>query len=171
MIRPTEERDLDAVCRIVNDNWKSVYAGHVGASLLDENGCAERARRLKSDFAAHKLSEFLWEENGEIAAMMSFGDSGGNDAADALEIWRLYAAERFQGMGIGRKLLAFAEQQAEFQGRDRIVIWAFQENIRAVAFYQKHGYCIDKEKYLGEPYCAAGVRLTKTLHPPAEQQI
>ncbi len=167
MIRPLENQDVEAVCRIVNENWKNVYAGYVGPSLLDSDGCAERARRLKSDFASRRFSEYVWDEDGQVAAMLSFGDAGDADAAGMLEIWRLYVAARFQGMGIGRKLLAFAERQAEAQGRKRIVIWAFRENGRAVSFYQKNGYCIDKEKYLGEPYCAAGVRLTKELPPQA----
>ena len=30
MIRPLEEKDIDTVCGIVNENWKNVYSGSVG---------------------------------------------------------------------------------------------------------------------------------------------
>ena len=33
----------------------------------------------------------------------------------------------------------------------------------ALAFYQSHGYRIDKTEDLGEPYMAQGTRLIKTL--------
>ncbi|MDO5409377.1 MAG: GNAT family N-acetyltransferase [Lachnospiraceae bacterium] len=55
------------------------------------------------------------------------------------------------GKGIGKKLLYFAEQQAKENGYKESIIWAFKENIRALSFYQKCGYSIDKEEYLGEP--------------------
>ena len=165
MIRPLEDKDVETVCRIVNVNWKTVYAEYVGPSLLDSAGCAERTRRLKLDFDSRRFSEYVWDEGGQTAAMLSFGEAGDDDAAGALEIWRVYVAAPFQGKGIGRELLAFAERQARAQGREKIVIWAFKKNERAVSFYQKHGYSIDKEKYLGEPYCAAGVRLVKALLP------
>ncbi len=65
MIRPLEEKDIDTVCGIVNENWKNVYSGYVNPLLLNSDGCAERARRLKTDFAARRLSEYVWEEQGD----------------------------------------------------------------------------------------------------------
>ncbi len=167
MIRPLEENDIEMVCSIVNDNWKHVYAGYVNPLLLDENGCAERARHLKSDFTTHRLSEYVWEEDHQVAAMLSIGDTADTDIPGAFEIWRIYVAAPFQKKGIGRSLLDFAEQQAKEQGRKKIVIWAFKGNYRAVSFYQKYGYCINKEEYLGVPYFAMGIRFVKEIREVA----
>lgn len=41
--------------------------------------------------------------------------------------------------------------------------WAFKENIRAISFYEKHGYVKDKEEYLGKPYLAYGIRFNKKI--------
>lgn len=82
---------------------------------------------------------------------------------EAFEIWRIYVAPQSQGKGIGKLLLNFAEEQAHRQGYSKIIIWAFKNNYRAVSFYQKNGYCIDKEEYLGKPYFAMGVRLEKDI--------
>ena len=43
------------------------------------------------------------------------------------------------------------------------MIWVFRRNTHALAFYQKHGYRMDKMEQLGEPYMAEGVRLIKRL--------
>lgn len=160
MIRSLEEKDIEIVCSIVNENWKNVYAGYINPLLLNED---ERIRRLKSDFTTHRLSEYVWEEQNEVAAMLSIGDTADKDMAEAFEIWRIYVAAQFQKKGIGKSLLAFAEQQAKKQGYQRIVIWAFKDNYRAVTFYLKNGYCIDKEEYLDKPYFAMGIRLKKEL--------
>ena len=163
MIRPLEEKDIDTVCGIINENWKNVYSGYVNSLLLNSDGCAERTRRLKTDFAAHRLSEYVYEEENQVTAMLSFGDSADADMAGAFEIWRIYVASRFQGKGIGKMLIDFAEQKAEEQGYKEIVIWAFKNNYHAVSFYQKRGYGIDKEEYLGEPYFSMGIRLKKKI--------
>lgn len=163
MIRPLEEKDIEAVCKIVNDNWKNVYTGIVNPLLTSKDGCAERIRQLKLDFATHRLSEYVWEEDNRVSAMLSIGDTADTDIAEAFEIWRIYVVAQFQKKGIGKSLLDFAQQKAKEQGYKRIVIWAFKDNHRAISFYQKNGYCIDKEEYLGEPYLVMGVRLRKEI--------
>ena len=163
MIRPLEEKDIEVVCGIVNENWKNVYAEYINPLLLNADGCAERIHQLKLDFITHRLSEYVWEEQNQVSAMLAFGDTADTDLAEAFEIWRIYVAPQFQKKGIGKLLLEFAEKQAKRQGYKRIVIWAFKDNYRAVSFYQKHGYCIDKEEYLGEPYLAIGTRLKKEI--------
>ena len=53
--------------------------------------------------------------------------------------------------------------QAKNKGYKEIVIWAFKENKHVIAFYEKHGYKIDKEEYLESPYEAYGVRFNKVI--------
>ena len=163
MIRPLENKDIEMVCSIVNDNWKNVYTGIVNPLLLSEDGCAERIHKLRSDFTTHRLSEYVWEEDNQVVALLSIGDTADTDITGAFEIWRVYVSTKFQKKGIGKLLLDFAQQTAKEQGYKRIVIWAFKDNHRAVSFYQKNGYCIDKEEYLGDPYFATGVRLKKEI--------
>lgn len=163
MIRDLEEKDFKAVCEIVNRNWMNVYNGYVNPLLLNENGCKERSERLIKDFNSHRFFEYVWEEKGEIAAMMSIGDTEDEDKNGAFELWRLYVHPNYQGKGIGSKLIALAEKQAKLKGYSEIVIWAFRENHKGVKFYQKQGYELNKEKFLDEPYLTWGVRLIKCL--------
>ena len=69
--------------------------------------------------------------------MLSFGDTADSDMAGAFEIWRIYVASQFQGKGIGKMLMDFAEQKSEEQGYKEIVIWAFKNNHHAVSFYKR----------------------------------
>lgn len=163
MIRIMKEYDRDIVCKIVNDNWKNGYKDFVNPQLLNSAGCKKRTCELKNDFASGRLEEYVWEENGKAAAMLSFGNTADMDKAGAFEIWRIYITPCFQGKGIGSQLIMFAEQQAKKQGYNEIVIWAFKDNFNAVSFYQKHGYVLEKEEYLGEPYLTMGVRFNKKI--------
>lgn len=163
MIRPLVESDFDAVISIVNQNWKNVYTGYVNQELLNDAGCYERGQQLKQDFINHRLSEYVWEESGQILGLLSMGATADVDKASDFEIWRIYIAAEAQGCGIGGRLLAFAEQTAKENGYAEIIIWAFSKNTRAITFYQKYGYQVDKEEYLDAPYLTNGTRLLKNI--------
>lgn len=163
MIRTIKNEDFNIICKIVNDNWRELYDGYVNPALLSVEGCKQRGNSLKKDFSSHRLSEYVYEEDGKAIALLSFGNTADKDKAGAFEIWRIYISKEEQGKGIGGTLISFAEKEAKKNGYKEIVIWAFKCNVRAIAFYQKHGYMIDKEESLGHPYLATGVRLMKTL--------
>lgn len=145
MIRPLGEKDFDTVCGIVNENWKNVYSGYVNPLLLNSDGCAARTRRLKTDFVARRLSEYVWEEENRVSAMLSFGDTADADMAEAFEIWRIYVAPQFQGKGIGKMLMDFAEQEAEEQGYKEIVICPLKKTIMRFPFIKKEDTALTKK--------------------------
>ena len=64
------------------------------------------------------VSGFLARRNGEIPA--------------------IYLAPALRGQGHGKALLDRAKQ-----GRDRLELWTFQANTRAVAFYLREGFAED----------------------------
>lgn len=163
MLRPLTDRDFDTAIDIVNTNWKKTYSNYVNPLLLDENGCKKRAEELRRDFQSKRLSEYVWEEQGQILALLSIGDTADIDKKGSFEIWRVYVAPQAQGHNIGSQCLVFAEQEAKKSGYQEIIIWAFQENTKAILFYQKNGYVIDKSEYLGEPYFTVGIRLIKRV--------
>lgn len=163
MIRPLVEQDYDTVIDIVNTNWKKTYSDYVSPLLLDEDGCKERAEELRHDFQSKRLSEYVWEEQGQVLALLSIGNTSDIDKKRAFEIWRVYVKPEAQGHNIGSQFLSFSEREAQKRGYQEIIIWAFQRNTNAISFYQKNGYVIDKNEYLGKPYLAFGTRLIKKL--------
>lgn len=51
------------------------------------------------------------------------------------EICKLYVDTFFQSEGIGGKLLNFAVKELHADN-----LWALEKNVRAISFYQKHGF-------------------------------
>ncbi len=58
----------------------------------------------------------------------------------APELNKLYILEWFCGIGIGYKLLEFAEQIVSETGEREIWLWVLESNMRAIHFYEKNGY-------------------------------
>ena len=61
------------------------------------------------------------------------------------EIYKLYIEPCFQGEGIGHELIEFAKK--EF-GADHL--WTLEKNVKAIAFYNRHGFCFTGQRQFEE---------------------
>lgn len=75
---------------------------------------------------------------------------------DKDEVKRLFVDPCFQGRGIGAKLLRFAVEQ-----HHATHLWALEKNVRAIQFYQRHGFHVTDEKVFEEGTTEYLVRLTR----------
>ena len=78
---------------------------------------------------AHLLSSetvFVAQHNDTIVGFISFSPTSIN---------KLYIDPSFQKIGIGTRLLDTAKEHS-----DQFTLWTFQENTKARAFYEKHGF-------------------------------
>ena len=56
------------------------------------------------------------------------------------EIKRVYLLHRFQGEGLGTRLMDAAHRQAAAAGKRRLLLGVYSQNASAVAFYERLGY-------------------------------
>ena len=81
-----------------------------------------------------------------------------------LELKRIYSFSRMHGTGLGAALMGRSVRHAEEAGAERLLLGVFVGNLRALAFYRRHGF----EK-IGERHFRVGnqdcedVVLAKTL--------
>ncbi len=57
-----------------------------------------------------------------------------------IEVKRVYVLHRFQGHGLGARLMAEANAQAAADGRRRLLLGVYSKNNAAISFYEKLGY-------------------------------
>ncbi len=60
-------------------------------------------------------------------------------------IEELYVDTFFQNQGIGDKLIRFAVEQMECN-----YLWVLEKNVKAIRFYEAHGFVLTKERQLEE---------------------
>jgi len=61
------------------------------------------------------------------------------------EVKRLFVEPSFQGRGIGAALLQYAIEQ-----HHATHLWALEKNVRAIRFYERHGFHVTGEKVFEE---------------------
>ena len=85
----------------------------------------------------------------EIAKNIYVFDDGlikGFVQMDGTEICKLYVDTFFQNKGIGSELIEFVVQKFHADH-----LWALEKNIRAISFYQRHGFHLTgQKKFEGE---------------------
>ena len=76
---------------------------------------------------------------------------------DGQEIKKLFVEPVLQGNAIGAELLNFAVTVCNADH-----LWALEKNLRAIRFYERHGFCVTPEKKLEEDTTEYLVRMERT---------
>ncbi|MBF0842057.1 GNAT family N-acetyltransferase [Staphylococcus lentus] len=88
---------------------------------------------------------FFARYNGEVAGYMklNIGDAQTEPKGeDYLEVQRLYMYREFQSKGIGSILMEKAFEIARDNGKKKLWLGVWENNYRAIEFYERHGYKI-----------------------------
>ena len=63
-----------------------------------------------------------------------------SEKSSALEVERIYFHQSYKGHGLGRKLMEFAFELAQKQGKESVVLKAMDSSKDAIGFYHKIGF-------------------------------
>jgi GNAT superfamily N-acetyltransferase len=144
--RRATSADCDVIRRIVQDayaKWVPLIGREPKPMTADYGRAIER----------HRFDLIL--RDGVVAGLIETVDEG-----EQLLIENVAVAPSFQHRGLGRALLAYAEQLARDLGRSRIRLYTNQRFAENVRLYQALGYGIDREEDLG---IAVAVHMSKAL--------
>jgi len=90
-----------------------------------------------SEYTVENLTD-MYEKNPEALKNTFVYDDGcvkGFIRVSENEIQKLFVEPVLQGKGIGARLLIFATKEKGVKA-----LWALEKNIRAIAFYERHGF-------------------------------
>ena len=157
LIKPMETEDeIRGKAYVHWKSWQDSYAGMVDADYLANMTLAsaeEKAFRWRDNL-------FVAKDGERVVGFVGYGAARGEEGAG--EVFALYVLEEYQHRGIGYALMRRALD--ELAGCRVVVLWALEENKKALRFYERVGFRLDgeeKEIVLGAP--VKGVRLTMEL--------
>lgn len=140
VIRRADAEDADAIAHIINEAWKSAYAGIVPQDALDALSDAEKAARLRDGLARFsEMRYYVLEAEGGAAGAASLHPTRDADLQNAAEFSFFYFLPSVWRRGYGKDLLAFLKCEAARLGYRRLCCWVLEQNVRALAFYESQG--------------------------------
>lgn len=167
-VRAATAADAEAMGRVAGRSWEATYRGMLPDPVLDE-WIATVTDGWRTAFAEAPADgpwrPWVAEQAGRVVgyatttAAKSFFLPPPDGAG---ELTNLYLDPDVIGTGVGTLLYRWAIDDLWERGFDPLVVWAFRDNARAVAFYERMGLVIDVADHtweLGGVGCPV-VRLT-----------
>ena len=132
--------DIPAAAEFLNACWRAAYAGILDAGFLDA-----MTTQTRIDILSEKLSRGLCgliasDDDGAMIGVAMYGPTHLRILGDAGEINMIYVRPDHIGTGLGHVLFAQAEAALIGHGYSTLGLDVFSANLRAVRFYESHGY-------------------------------
>ncbi len=133
MIVKCQPGDAERIHFIINEAAKA-YEGVIPADCYHQPYMPmdELEREIK------RITFFGWEADGELVGVMGF-----EPIKDVTLIRHAYVLPRWQGQGIGSKLLNHLKGMVT---TSRLLVGTWADAHRAITFYQKHGFSVLPDK-------------------------
>ncbi len=137
-IRTARASDAAAIAHVHDSAWREAYRGVIPGRQL-ESMIARRGPTWWLSAIQRGSNILVQEFDTRIAGYVSFGRNRVSAMPYAGEIFELYLAPEYQGLGIGARLFAAARGELATKGYFSVIVWALADNDRALRFYEKMG--------------------------------
>jgi len=148
-IRRATIDDAAACAEIHSSGWEAAYSDFVPAGAM-----AERRARRPAQWQANLSRDhevYVPVLDGKVVGFLSLCPPRDEDLPDHYcEVGAIYLHPSVYRQGIGRRLMAFAEERAREKGKTAMMLWVFEENGASRRFYEACGYRPDGRTDISE---------------------
>lgn len=144
VIRSASELDLEALCQFSAKTFWDAYASQ--NRLESMHAYIEKnfnKTTLSQELNDTRSSFFIAEFQNQFCAYMKLNQNkmqNGIIAEKPIELERIYVDKDSQGFGVGKKMMDEAIKIAKQLGHDKLWLGVWEENHKAIAFYEKYGF-------------------------------
>ncbi len=127
VLRPAARGDAAAIGRVYVETWRTTYAGVLPDKVLIGMSAERQAQSWSRQIVARELVRVAAASSAGVVGFGSAGPVRGGDAGQG-EIYTLYVLPDFQGVGIGRRLLAELFEGLRAGGYSSALLWVLAAN-------------------------------------------
>jgi ribosomal protein S18 acetylase RimI-like enzyme len=159
-VRQMRRGDEDRVAEVHVQAWREAYAGLMAADYLAALDVSRFASAWRERLAAQPSPGARpvvgLSPSGEIVAIGSSGPSRDDDAPTPDELWAINVLAAEHGTGLADLLMG------ELVGDRPASLWVLDGNVRAQAFYERHGFVPDGSTKTRPEIGRAEVRMVRS---------
>jgi ribosomal protein S18 acetylase RimI-like enzyme len=137
-VRNARESDAAGIAEVHDAAWRDAYRGIIPGREL-ELMIARRGPQWWQSAIRRGSRLLVLDFDETIAGYASYGRNRVPSLPFGGEIFELYLAPEFQGLGFGKRLFEIARKDLDAHGYATFLVWALADNERAVRFYTKLG--------------------------------
>ena len=144
LIRKAETRDAEPLSVLMEQTFRDTFAAmNTPANMLIHCHASYSPAIQAREIGDPGMETLLSEHDGQLVGFAQLRDAGctaSTHAARPCEIQRLYVAAAWHGKGVAQALMREIIRSATLRGADLIWLGVWENNPRAIAFYEKHGF-------------------------------
>ncbi len=140
-IRQGQPGDKEAIARVHVDTWRGSYRGLIRKHFLQSLSREKAVQTWQKIFAEKKQSQFIFVAEDQKEGIIGFVSGGGprdEEISCDAEIYALYIKPRWQGQGVGRKLMEKVISFLQAQGLKSFYLWTLAAG-KSHRFYESLG--------------------------------
>ena len=145
-IRLAGRDDVYRIATFLDDCWKTAYRGIISDTYLDSLPIKERNEGRLKRFDEGGADFLMMFDDDKLIGAAVFGKSFTEGYEEDGEVSAIYLREDYIGKGYGHKLYMSIEQSLAAKRFHNYVLDVLKDNVRAIRFYQAHGYEIVDER-------------------------
>lgn len=145
VVRRAERKDAKVLSKIIVESWAAAYGSLLPKEELEKYLDEEKRRQQFVRFLDQEELIFLGFVHGEPFGLIFGGLEHEEGDPRLTSIYSLYLRKEFWGQGLGKPLLEAMVTSLQEKGAKDVRLWVFEENKRARAFYEKHGFVLTGE--------------------------
>jgi GNAT superfamily N-acetyltransferase len=157
-IREAVPIDTEAIVEVTASGWRAAYPGIVPARHLRDLPISTWRHDVRSGLRSPEGDSFtrIADLDGVVAGycFVAAPARGEPEGSRLAELVAIYVEPAFWRSGIGTELAHAAISEARDRSYSEMVLWTFETNRRALAFYRALGWEPDGDK---RPHRATGV--------------
>ncbi|GAA2176682.1 hypothetical protein GCM10009846_31440 [Agrococcus versicolor] len=160
-VRVATVDDARAIATVQVETWRAAYADLMPAPLLqrmDVDRNAERRATLWDErHADPRAIDLVAERDGAVVGWASVGATDQDDLPGHGQLYAIYAVASTWSSGVGRALMAAAEDALRDGGFERACLYVLDGNDRAARFYERCGWREDGHSWIDQRFGYGGV--------------
>jgi ribosomal protein S18 acetylase RimI-like enzyme len=144
-IRPALPEDIPVLARVHVATWQSAYRGIIPDEQLDGLSIPESEETWRENVRRSGRTNLVAEAAGQVVGFVAFGPARSRDLNPVTigEIYGIYLEPSVWRRGYGGALMAEALRQLSEQGFSEVMLWTWEINEPARAFYERLGFISD----------------------------
>lgn len=137
-IRRARRSDASEIADVHDAAWRDAYRGIIPGREL-ERMISRRGPKWWTSAIARNSRLIVLDFDDSIGGYASYGRNRVPSLPYRGEIFELYLAPEFQGLGYGRRMFQAARADLAEHGFETLLVWALADNDRALGFYERMG--------------------------------
>lgn len=161
-IRTAVPGDEQAVSRIQIESWRAAFADILTEQTLEEHLKEDAIEQMYHHVLAdERFHGLLLTLDGQPHAMAFWSAARGEQTPGLAELICIHSLNENWGKGYGSQLMERALAEMKDAGYREVLLWVFEQNLRARRFYEKHGFRLSGQQQ--DSFGAKEIQYRKTL--------